>query len=653
MTKSYTKFQSRIRYVSLFIVLFWISLCAKLFSVQVFQGKTHQKTLIKQSQRQENIPAERGNIFDRNNDALTRNISHYTLSVNPQKITNKKSLANALSDITPGTKKHYLKKLNSKKKFEFLVRNIRISQSDVEILKTFSGLNISKKFHRFYPHGLIASQILGYTDSDDNGISGLEKDYNKFLSGTAGKAIKSKGWKGKFQNRSDLPYTAPLNGNSIELTLDLNYQSILQQELEKRLKETSSKSAMGVIMNPQTGAILAMASVPSFDNNDFSNYPLDNHRCRVITDQFEPGSTFKIVAATAALSDNKINLGEEFNCENGRFDYFGTSIKDHEPYEFLNTSQIIQNSSNIGIIKIAERVGSSSMYKYARLFGFGSTTNLGLDGETPGKIKPEKEWSRISIGQISMGHEVAVNTLQLATAFSAIANDGYIVRPHIVKKIYGPDDKTKFYNSTKVKRKISTEEIVIQIKNMLRKVVISGTGTEADIAGWEVAGKTGTAQKYIDGKYSNDHFISNFVGFLPSSNPKLLSAIVLDEPESPMHWGGQGAAVAFRRIMQRIINMDDTIVPPLKNRKKTKPKFLVSKKNKDELKSLPVPLSTMNIEQRIKVPNVIGKSLKSAIKRISELGLSVKISGSGQVVSQNPRPGQILNSNDVCTLNLK
>ena len=655
MTKSYTKYKSRIRFVSLFIILFWFTLCAKLFSVQVFNGQKHKKVLIAQSQRKEIILPERGNIFDRNNDALTRNISHYTLSVNPQKITAKKSLANALSDITSGTKEQYLKKLNSKKKFEFLVRNIRINQSDLEILKTFSGLNISKQFHRFYPHGLIASQILGYTDSDDNGISGLEKDYNKYLSGTAGKSIKSKGWKGKFQNRSDLPYTAPLNGSSIELTLDLNYQSILQQELEKRLKETSSKSAMGVIMNPQTGAILAMASVPTFNNNDFSKYPLDNHRCRVITDQFEPGSTFKIVAATAALSEHKINLSEEFNCENGQFNYFGTSIKDHEPYEFLNTSQIIQNSSNIGIIKIAERVGSSSMYKYARLFGFGSTTNLGLDGETPGKIKPEKEWSRISIGQISMGHEVAVNTLQLATAFSAIANDGYIVKPHIVKKIYGPDDKTKFHNLTKVKRKISTEDIVIQIKKMLRKVVVNGTGTEADIAGWEVAGKTGTAQKYIDGKYSNNHFISNFVGFLPSSNPKLLSAIVLDEPESPMHWGGQGAAVAFRRIMQRIINMDDTIVPPLKNQKKAEPKFLVSKKNenKEELKSLPMSLSTMNIEQRIKVPNVIGKSLKSAIKRISEVGLRVKISGSGQVVSQTPRPGRILNKNDVCTLNLK
>jgi cell division protein FtsI (penicillin-binding protein 3) len=412
---------------------------------------------------------------------------------------------------------------------------------------------------------------------------------------------------------------------------------------------------MGVIMNPQTGAVLAMASVPSFDNNNFSKYPIDNHRCRVITDQFEPGSTFKIVAATAALAEKKINLTEEFNCENGQFNYFGTSIKDHEPYGYLTTSQIIQHSSNIGIIKIAEKVGSSSMYKYARLFGFGSATNIGLEGETPGKIKPEKDWSRISVGQISMGHEIAVNTLQLATAFSAIANDGYIVKPHIVKRIYGLDEKTKLQNSTSVKRKIATEDIIIQIKKMLRTVVISGTGTEANIPGWEVAGKTGTAQKYIDGKYSNDHFISNFVGFLPSSNPKILSAIVLDEPESPMHWGGQGAAVAFRRIMQRLINMDDSIVPPLKNHKNLSQEFLSSEiiKSKEQFKPLPMSLSTINIEKNIRVPNVIGKSLKSAIKDISEAGLRLKISGSGQVISQIPRPGQVVKKNDVCLLNLR
>ena len=252
-------------------------LCAKLFSVQVFQGKKHQKTLIAQSQRQEKLSAERGNIFDRNGNALTRNIAHYTISVNPQKVSDKNASASLMSSLTKKTKDFYLKKLNSNKKFEFLERNIRFNQSEVESIKKLKGLNIKKAYRRSYPHGPVVSQILGYNDTDGHGISGLEKDYNSELSGKSGIAIKSKGWKGKFQSRSGLPFTAPINGSDISLTLDLNYQSILQEELLKRMKETESKSAMGLIMNPQSGAILAMSSVPSFDNNNFSQFPINQH----------------------------------------------------------------------------------------------------------------------------------------------------------------------------------------------------------------------------------------------------------------------------------------------------------------------------------------------------------------------------------------
>ena len=330
-----------------------------------------------------------------------------------------------------------------------------------------------------------------------------------------------------------------VNGNNVKLTIDLNYQSILQEELKRRKKETNSISAMGIIMNPQTGAILAMASVPDFDNNYFSNYKIDNHHCRAITDQFEPGSTFKIVAAVAALAENKISLTEEFNCENGVFTYFDSEIEDHEPYGQLTISQIIKHSSNIGIIKIAEKLGSKTLHKYARLFGFGLTTNLGLNGETSGTLKPEKTWSRISVGQISMGHEVAVSAIQLATAFSAIANGGYLVKPYIVEQIAQSDNKIEKLNDISYKRQIADENIMREIKKMLRQVITSGTGVEAEIAGWEIAGKTGTAQKYINGKYSNDEFISNFVGFFPVSEPQILSAIILDEPDSPLHWGGK------------------------------------------------------------------------------------------------------------------
>jgi len=630
-------------------------LCAKLFSVQVFQGKKHQKTLIAQSQRQEKLSAERGNIFDRNGNALTRNIAHYTISVNPQKVSDKNASASLMSSLTKKTKEFYLKKLNSNKKFEFLERNIRFNQSEVESIKKLKGLNIKKAYRRSYPHGSVVSQILGYNDTDGHGISGLEKDYNSELSGKSGIAIKSKGWKGKFQSRSGLPFTAPIDGSDITLTLDLNYQSILQEELLKRMKETESKSAMGLIMNPQSGAILAMSSVPSFDNNNFSQFPISQHHSKVLTDQFEPGSTFKIVAATASLAEGKVSLEQEFSCENGKFDYFGSIIKDHEPYEQLTISQIIKHSSNIGIIKIAEEVGSNSIYKFAKLFGFGTPTNFDMAGETAGKLKPEKEWSRISIGQISMGHEVAVNTLQLAVAFSAIANNGFLIKPYIIDKIYNKDKNLEQKTISLVKRKISSEKKINKIKDMLRQVVLDGTGTEADIQGWEVAGKTGTAQKYINGKYSNDHFISNFVGFFPASKPEILSVIVLDEPKSPMHWGGKGAAVAFKRVMKRIINMDDRISPPAKEKKqKNLNHFVYSELDKMIVPNqIPSALSTKNIQKGIEVPNVLGKSLKKAMAILSNAGLKVKVNGSGKVIEQFPKPGSLSKNSKQCILTLK
>ena len=649
------RYRSRIGVIGSLIILFWIVLCVRLFKVQVFQGEEHRTKLIAQSHRKESIFAERGNIYDRNNDALTRNIAHYTISVNPKKITNKTLIAKELQSVTGRPFDYYINKLSSKKSFMFLERNIKSDALANKKLNSIKGLDVNKKYRRAYPHGSIAGQILGYTDTDDIGISGIEKDYDRFLSGTPGHIIKSKGWTGKYQSKSGLPNKPAVNGDNIKLTIDLNYQSILQEELEKRRKETNSISAMGIIMNPQTGAVLAMASLPNFDNNNFSKYKLETHHSRVITDQFEPGSTFKIVAAVAGLTEKRISLEEEFNCEDGVFDYFGYKIKDHESYGQLTLSQIIKHSSNIGIIKIAEKIGSKALYEYARNFGFGLATNLGLNGETSGTLKPEKKWSRISVGQISMGHEVAVSTLQLATAFSAIANDGYLVKPYIVEHIKDQNNNFKIKNNIQIKRKISSENIMKEIKTMLRQVVDNGTGIEANIAGWEVAGKTGTAQKYINGKYSNEHFISNFVGFLPASNPQILSAIVLDEPDSPMHWGGQGAAVAFKRIMQRIINMDDKINPPIKNQiKKNNNKYIASnKKKKTNLYSIPIQLNTINTKKGIKVPDVRGKSLKKAINIISSSGLKPLIKGSGTVVSQNPTPGTILHNKNFCTLLLQ
>ena len=635
------------------MISFWVLLCGKLFSVQILQADENRKKLSAIAHRKESIPAERGNIFDRNGDALTRNVAHYTISINPSKVNKKETLAKDLQKITNRPIEYYHKKLNSDKNFEYLERNLNYNIKKSNLSSKYN-INIEKHYRRTYPHGSIASQIIGYTDTEDKGISGIEKDYDKFLAGIPGKVIKSKGWQGKYQSRSGLPHIPSVNGNNVRLTIDLNYQSILQEELKKRKKETNSLSAMGVIMNPQTGAVLAMASVPDFDNNYFSKYKINNHHCRAITDQFEPGSTFKIVAAVAALSENKISLTEEFNCENGEFEYFNQIVKDHEPYDQLTLPQIIKHSSNIGIIKIAERLGSKTIHKYAKLFGFGSATNIGIKGESTGSLKPYKNWSRISIGQISMGHEVAVSAIQIATAFAAIANGGFLVRPYIVEQIVRPDNKIEKQSKKRFKRKIANQKIMNEVKKMLRLVVSDGTGVEANIAGWEIAGKTGTAQKYIDGKYSDNEFISNFVGFFPLNKPQILAAIVLDEPEPPMHWGGQGAAVAFKRIVNRVINMDDRIRPP-----KKKQNLLVENQLNEQLKKetftnqLPASLSTRASTKTIKVPNLKGKSLKKAIDIINQTGLKIKIEGSGRVVSQKPSPGTILRPSDICLVKLK
>jgi cell division protein FtsI/penicillin-binding protein 2 len=527
----------------------------------------------------------------------------------------------------------------------------------------FEGLNIERKYRRYYPHNQIAAQILGFTNVDDEGISGIEKDFNTYLTGEAGWVYKTKGWKGKIQYKSGMPFQAPINGYNVQLTLDLEYQSILEEELLRRQTETKAVSATGIIMNPQTGEILAMASTPGFDNNKFSNSSPEQHRIRSITDQFEPGSTYKIVPALAAISNNKIGLTEEFNCENGEYKYFNIMIRDHEKHGMLTLPKIMHFSSNIGVVKFMKQVGAKGLYNQSRAFGFGSATGISIAGEAVGKLNPVKNWSAVSLGQISMGHEVGVTAIQLATAYCAIANGGYLVTPRIVRQIIDHNQDVVYAEEPAIIRKISDENSMKNMREILRVVVVNGTGHKAEIAGWDVAGKTGTAQKWKNGKYSNDKFISNFVGFFPYENPQLLAFIMLDEPRKPNHWGSEGAAVAFRRIIKRIINMDDEIIPPVREQKRVE---YVNSLIKDDIiihrngpfaaqvSTLPIALSTVaNFSNKVPMPEVRGFSMRKAMTVLRQAGLKIQIQGSGKVIWQSPKPGSILNKGSTCIVGLK
>ena len=660
MTKTYLRYRSRVIFLSVFIIFSWAGLCIRLFQVQVLNGEHYQKEVLKQSQKKQVLSANRGNIYDRDNRPLTRNIIHYTLSVNPSKVIDKNGLAEELSKRTGKSKERYLDKLNSKSKFEYLERNLQRNELELIETKLFSGLNIERKYRRYYPHHNIAAQVLGYTNLDDEGISGIEKDYNNYLKGTPGWVYKTKGWSGKIQHKSGMPFQKSIDGSNIQLTIDLEYQSILEEELKKRQIETNASSATGIIMDPQTGDVLAMATTPGFDNNKFVSTKPEFHRIKSITDQFEPGSTYKIVSTVSAIYNDIINLNDEFNCENGSFEYHTKKITDHESYSMLTPSQIIHHSSNIGIIKMMEQVGKKKLFSVSRDFGFGSKTGINLNGEVAGKLNHYNEWSAVSLGMIAMGHEVGVTAIQLASAYCALANGGYLLKPRIVRQIMDQRKKIIYSEEPVVIRKIANETTVKSIREMLRGVITKGTGKNADIPGWKVAGKTGTAQKWKNGKYSNSDFISNFIGFLPYENPQLLALIMLDEPSKPFHWGNEGAAVAFKRIMGRIINMDDSIKPPLKktlqNENETEKMIADTKESNIEfvMRETPLHLSTFTRSpNKTIVPEVRGLSMRKTMITLNDYDLKYKISGSGKVYWQSPKPGEIVNKGTICMVGLK
>ena len=663
MTKTYQKYRTRIAVLIGFIIFSWFSICLRLFQVQVLNGHTYQKVVIKQSQKYNEIASNRGNIYDRNERPLTRNIIHYTISANPNKVLNKSEISKVLNKHTGRSEEEYLSILSSEGNFKYLERNLKNNPLDYFNKINIEGLSIHRDYRRFYPHKKIAAQILGYTDSDEIGISGLEKNFDKYLTGQSGWIYKTKGWSGKIQRKNGMPYKKSIDGCNIQLTIDLDYQSILEDELSRRQIETNSISATGIIVNPQTGEILAIASTPGFDNNNFSTADPNYHRIRSITDQFEPGSTFKSFSAASALEDNKIRLDEEFNCENGEYLYYNTPVRDHKKRGMLTLPQIIQNSSNVGIVKIAEKIGASSLYNTSRNFGFGSKTGINLDGETSGKLNKIKNWSAVSLGQIAMGHEIGVTALQITMAYCAIANGGYLIKPRLIKQILNSKNEVVHKEKSSVIRRIKNKNNMEEIRKMLRKVVSEGTGQNAEINGWDIAGKTGTAQKFKNGSYSNDQFISNFVGFFPYKNPQLLAFVMLDEPEAPYHWGAEGAAVAFNRIIKRIILMDDNIKPPIR----IDEDFIVTQniseiintdnninKHQNISKKNPIHLLTMGPNSyKIKMPDLKGYSMKKAITELNGSKLKFKISGSGAVIWQIPKPGKLVFQGSTCSIGLQ
>lgn len=536
--------------------------------------------LVEFANRQHNlvieIEPERGAIVDRNLKEFATNLKVPSIYAIPRLISLKERdrLIPVLSKML-GLGKSFLKeRLNRDKAFVWLKRRTSIAQADAIRKLKNPNFGIVDEPKRFYPHGKMLSNVLGFCNIDTVGTEGLEFLYNQKLSGRMGYRYTKRDAHGREMVALEEKLVPAVNGARLILTIDQYIQYVTEQALNEAFQKNHAKSAIAIVMNPKTGEILAMASRPTFDPNRIGQSDVSHRRNRPITDIFEPGSVFKIVTAAAALNEGKVKMDDTFNCESGQWHVRSNRvIHDVHPYGRLTFPEVLIKSSNIGTVKIAMRLGEDALYKYIKAFGFGDKTEVDFPGEVSGIVRPTEKWSRFSIASIPYGQEVAATAIQMIRAISVIANGGRVVRPYLLKEIQDADGVTLSKKEPQISEPILKPEVAATMNEILQRVVFEGTGDKAKIEGVKVAGKTGTAQKLNPGGgYSHNHFVGSFIGYAPADDPMLAMIVSIDDPH-PYYYGGTVAAPVFKDVMeQSLIYLG--YVPEKKSETETKAKPL-------------------------------------------------------------------------------
>lgn len=549
-----SNYRRRSEAVFLLFLIFLILCAGRLFFIQFFRSNYLSAIAKKQQNLFVELEPVRGTIFDSNLKPLAFNLPVDSLYASANEIPdkNKETIISQLTAIL-GLEPAYLReRLYRKKSFIWLSRKIKPEQSRELKKLNIKGLGFIKETKRTYPNRYLASHIVGFAGLDNIGLEAEELYYDRYLRGEAGWAIFLRDAR---QKRLDLweNMVLPKDGNSLILTINEVIQYIAERELDKAYKTYHAKGASIIVMDPHTGAILALANRPSYDLNAYVNVAKDQMRNRAICDLFEPGSVFKIVTASAALEEKRVSEEDRFFCENGSYKVATHTLHDHRPHGWLTFREVIEQSSNIGTTKVAQVLGPEIIYRYIRLFGFGVKSGIDMPGEISGSIKEPRLWSKVSIGAIPIGQEVGVTALQLVSAISVIANGGQLMKPYIVQEIrdkYG--EVIKEFTPVLI-RKVISLDTAARVKKILQAAIDEGTGKLAQIKGFTAAGKTGTAQKLeANGAYSHDKFIASFIGFAPVEEPLVAIVVCVDEPR-PYYFGGVVAAPVFKNVASDVI----------------------------------------------------------------------------------------------------
>jgi cell division protein FtsI (penicillin-binding protein 3) len=521
--------------------------------LQVIASKRYTAFANAQHQATQTLRARRGAIYDRGGRLLALSIPAPSVFADARRVTEKQDVAKQLAKLVGRDTGMIRQRLGRDKGFVWIARQVDASLSSSILTLQRDGIGILEEYKRVYPHGRLAGHLLGFVDIDQRGLEGLELALNGALQGQDGWRSTLRDAKGDVLFGSWTTQTAPVDGLDVVLTIDGVVQQVAEETLEWGVKKYHAKGGSIIVMEPSTGEILAMANSPSYDANAPSRVPADSRRNRAVTDLFEPGSTFKIVTASALLEERRITPEEPVFCENGSYPTVARHVlHDHRPHGTLTFHDVIKFSSNIGIAKSAQRLAPEELYRYIRAFGFGRKTGIDMPGEVNGLLSPPSRWSKLSPFIIPIGQEVAATPIQLAVMTAVIANGGLRVRPHLVSEIRTAEGRVvRSHDRTSPERVISSETAEI-VQRMLVSVVESGTGQLANVQGLTVAGKTGTAQKLEPtGRYSHSRFVASFVGFGPVPDSRFVIVVALDEPR-PLYFGGVVSAPMFKRMVERL-----------------------------------------------------------------------------------------------------
>jgi cell division protein FtsI/penicillin-binding protein 2 len=670
------------------LFFFWLLLEANLFRFQIVDHERLSALAKKQYEREITLEAQRGTIYDRSGNKLATNVIYYDIAADPMRVQNKEYIAKTLATSFPKSKSYYLRKMSRNSNFAYLER--RTTESSVRHLLNFKdpGLIRFENFGRYYPYDSYAAQLIGFTDPDDKGLSGLELQFEDQLKGENGKAILQYDATRGVSFNSDYPLLKPVAGADYYLTLDKDIQTVVEKALKKGVDKMRAKSGMVVVMDPSNGAVLAMANYPSFNPNKHKNYQEWIKKNRTITDEFEPGSTLKMFSASAILQERLKKPDDIVFCENGKYKLYDHTINDTKNHGWLSFRKVVELSSNIGMVKLVEDMPKNTLFRYLKNYGFGTKTEIGLMGEASGSLAPPAKWSGLSKGVIAIGQEVGVTALQITSAFCAFVNGGYLYKPYLVShyQAYGTNEHIIVNKPHKVRQVISPEVCDI-LKSFMKGVVERGTGKNAAVEHVIVGGKTGTAQKFNrkSGRYYYNKYVASFIGFAPFDDPKYVCAVFMDEPVTHKY-GGDAAAPVFSEIISQIIHFD--YQPPaiqnddIPNRMYTEKVKSIPTLDGFEIKQVVDYLDEKDFDVEVngdgqfiknasvkdekvvirsanarvetnKMPDLRGLTLREAMKQIDFSKLSVSINGSGKIYKQSITSGTVLKNRRHVLLSLK